>query len=176
MEIDSLMADLARIPGARIGRGPRHPSQPDATAGEKLREFLAEYPAVRTDPGYVEFLECYGGAYLENEDVSQIVDILGFTDASTQMYEMDGPIVDEDGFLLFAQCVYHIEVDGRLVDTQEYDFAFDVTGGRESGVYGLFSARAVRDNRFEWHSDDFLSWLAQLVRTGGRFPTPGTGS
>jgi hypothetical protein len=181
MQIDQLMDRFTGIPGARVGHGPRHPRHPDPSIAGQVDEFLDAYPALRADPGYVEFLERYGGASIENEKTGQIVDILGFTDASTDMIEMDGPIVDDNGFLVFAQCVYHLIEDGKLRDTQEHDFAFDTTGRRDPRVYHLYSAmsrltsapEAPRSQSpFEMSCDGFVDWLAMIVNRNGMLEPP----
>jgi hypothetical protein len=167
MDIDELAERFTAIAGARLGRGPRHPRQPDSALAEHINRFLDEYPFLRTDPGYVEFLEKYAGAYAENEDVSTIVDILGFSEVSTEMIEMEGPIINKEGYLIFAQCIYHIRDNGRLRDTQEHDFAFDATGDRKPGVYRLFSAFSQLGNEFEWQYPGFTEWFADLVSHDG---------
>ncbi|MEV4759057.1 hypothetical protein AB0J86_28725 [Micromonospora sp. NPDC049559] len=172
MDIDSVMDRFCRIPGARAGRGPRHPRDPDPAPAARLTEFLDTYPSLRSDRGYVAFLERYGGAAIEGGDDRPLVDVLGFSDASTGLLEMDGPVVDDDGFLLFAQYVHHRIEGGKLLDTEEQDFAFDTTGERKPGVYRLFSSRRVSDDDFDWYAEDFLSWLDRLVRQDGILPRP----
>lgn len=166
------MDRFCRIPGATAGRGPQHPSDPDPTSAPQLAKFLEMYPTLRSDQGYVAFLERYCGASIDGGDDRPLVDVLGFSDASTGLLEMDGPVVDDDNFLLFAQYVHHRIEDGKLIDTEEQDFAFDTTGARRPGVYRLFSSRRASDEHFEWHTEDFLSWLDRLARQDGILPSP----
>lgn len=170
--IDDLIARFEQIPGARVGRGLEHPTRPDASEAGRLEEFLSNYPFLRADSSYEEFLRKYGGAYVENEDVTQIIDILGFSNVSTDIIEMDGSIVNSDGYLLFAQCIYHIMSERGLKDTQEHDFAFDATGEREPGVYRLYGDSEQDLNEFEWQYDNFANWLAYLVAQDAKLSPP----
>lgn len=183
MEIDHLMERFAAIPGAQVGHGPAHPEHPDPQPGDEMEEFLRTYPALRRDEGYVTFLRRYAGAAIDDEERYLLVDLLGFTDASTAMSEMEGPVVDDQGFLLFAQVVRHVIEDGMLRDSQEYDYAFDATGDREPGVYWLFSATsrpesletATRTQGFLPAGEDFTGWLTRIVDTRGEIPPPAAG-
>jgi nucleoid-associated protein YejK len=172
MEIDDLVAELNLLPGSRIGHGPAHPSSPDRSLADPIHEFLDAYPALRRDEGYVEFQTRYAGASVENEEKTQIVDILGFSEASTGLLDMDGAVVDDEGFLVFAQCIYHTVADGKLVDMYEYDFAFNVSAGRTWGVYANHSTLRTQPTEFLRHADDFTSWLRELVTMGGRYQPP----
>ncbi|MEV4143728.1 hypothetical protein AB0J40_08670 [Amycolatopsis sp. NPDC049691] len=170
--IDALMARFEQIPGARVGRGIEHPASPDASEAGRLTEFLSSYRFLRADSSYEEFLMKYGGAYIENEEATQIIDILGFSDVSTDIIEMDGSIVSGDGYLVFAQCIYHIVSERGLEDTQEHDFAFDATGERKPGVYGLYGDSHQEHNEFEWRYDNFADWLADLVAQDAKLSPP----
>lgn len=172
MNIDEVVSRLEHIPGARAGRGPRHPESPALFLEDQLVQFLDTYPVLHHDAGYIEFLEKYAGAMIKNSDETQIVDLLGFSDVSTGMLEMDGPVVDENGFLLFAQCVFHIIVEGRLVDMYEYDFAFDASGGRRPGVYRCSTTLRSQGEPYLWYADGFCSWLVELVDQDGRYERP----
>jgi hypothetical protein len=172
MDIDELVTRFSRMPRARVGRGPLHPTSPDRSIAPRIGEFFRTYPTVARDGGYVEFQEKYAGASLEDPDKDQIDDIFGFTDASTDLMEMDGPIVDEDGFLVFAQCIFHVVSAGKLVDMYEYDFAFDTTGDRDGGVYRSHATLNTHGRPFERHTEDFCSWLNELVANEGRYPRP----
>lgn len=172
MEINEVIKHLEGIPGAMVGHGPRHPKDPDRSIEDQVEWFFDTYPTLRRDGGYVDFMEKYSGVLIKNLDETQIVDVLGFSDVSTGMLEMDGSVVDEDGFLLYAQCVYHTIVEGRLVNMYEYDFAFDISGERTPGVYRCSSTLRSQGEPYVWYSDGFCSWLAELARNGGRYERP----
>jgi hypothetical protein len=172
MGIEETVGRLERIPGAVVGRGPHHPVEPEPSLALPIAEFLDGYPDVRRDGGYVEFLEKYAGAMIKNDDETQIVDILGFSDASTEIMEMDGPIVDDNGFLLFAQGVFHIIADGKELDMYEHDFAFDASGDRRPGVYHSAATLRSQGQPFTWYADDFDAWLAELVEKRGQYGRP----
>lgn len=171
--LDEVIAQFERVPGARVGHGPRHLLEPNPESAPRLREFLDAYPALVADAGYVEFLEKYAGASIQNAALTQLIDLPGFSDASPDILEMDGPMVDDDGFLVVAQAVYHVDEDGRAVDTLQHDIAFDTTGRREPGLYHSFTSGEMLVPRFERQHHDFTSWLEALVKVGGWLSPPG---
>jgi len=170
--IDQLVERFSQIPGATVGQGPQHPEHPDKTISRRLSEFLSDYPFLHTDPHYVEFLEKYAGAYSEDEQATQLIEILGFFDPSIDIVEIEGSVIDRDGYLIFARCVYHIEDEKGLHDTQEHDFAFDASGKRKPGVYRHYSHFGSTDEGYEWMYTDFAAWLADLVTQDGRLRPP----
>ncbi|WP_146160468.1 hypothetical protein [Desmospora activa] len=170
MGIDDLFNQLGSIPGAKTGKGPRHPTQPANEIQKSIDDFLLSYPALRNDPGYVDFLEKYAGAYIENEDQTQIVDILGFSNVSTHIIDMEGPVVNEHGFLIFAQCIYSSIHDGKLTDSYEHDFAFSVTGAE--GIYWISTTLHTQNQPFIFYAENFLQWLRNLISAGGIFERP----
>jgi hypothetical protein len=155
IDLDELVERFRRLPGAKVGDGPGQP--------ERVERFLDEYPFLRTDLGYVAFLRRYSGASIESDDLAQLVDIFGFGDASTDIEEMDGPVLTGDGFLIFAQCVYRVLDGGVHTGTREHDFAFDSAEGGRPGVYRFAPGGAG----FAWYGDGFLAWLADLVERDG---------
>ena len=167
MGIAEVVARFVEIPGAVVGRGPAHSDSPDYGVGAEVGTFLDSYPALRRDRGYVEFLELYSGARIEPGDGSIAANILGFGDVSINMTELDAPVV-EDGFIVFAICVYHDHRDGQL-DSYEYDFAFDVSGDRKPGVYRCFAAAQALEEPMTWYVENFTEWLTGLVEKGGRY-------
>jgi len=137
-----------------------------------VEEFLSSYPRLRTDVGYVGFLMNYSGAVIEDAEGRQFVDIFGFSDVSSDIIEIEGDVVDEYGFLIFAQCMYHDIRDGVLIDSYEYDFAYNVGGSGEFGVYCGRSTLGSRDTSFQPYCGNFLSWLQDLVAVKGWFERP----
>jgi hypothetical protein len=167
MNVADIVYRFERIGGV-AGKGPRHPHEPEPAMQAAISDFLDTYPALRGDRGYIDFLETYAGGSLNTADM--FVDILGFGDASSNMLDFEGSVVDDDGFLMFAQCIYYVLRNGDLSGTYEHAFAFAVLGGRPSGVY-----RKVTDADFpeggpwEFYCEDFCQWLERLVDVGGRF-------
>jgi hypothetical protein len=125
------------------------------------------------DPGYVEFLLSYAGASLLDSSHYLFVDILGFTHASTHFFELahclevEGPVVEEDGFLIFATAVYHRGEQKGRPETIEFDFAFDVSGERPPVVYRYDAVTGHDPTPFHPVAADFVSWLADLVDRRG---------
>jgi hypothetical protein len=170
MNLDELMTAFAALPAAAVGQGPAGPS-----SAAELEEFLTTHSALTRDEGYVEFLRRFGGALIDDQPRALIVDVLGFSDASTSMMDMDGPIVDDDGFVVFAQVIQHVIEDGMLADTREHDFAFDATGRRDPVVYTLYGDRTnPARHGFRPSDPDFLTWLSRVVDARGMLPAPAT--
>jgi hypothetical protein len=171
--IDDAMSRFSAIRGSSVGHGPRHPADPDTEIAPRIERFLETYPALRDDASYVEFLEKYAGASIENDDFSQIVDILGFTEASTDIEEMDGPIVDSQGFLMVAEAVYHLREGARTTDTLQHAFAYDMTGGRPKGLYYSLVTTQHLEPAFTHEFENFEAWLDDLVAREGWLDPPG---
>lgn len=160
------------IEGAATGCGPRHPECQEKSVESRVRSFLGKYPLLRQDECYRDFLEIYAGAAIErDEDESDLVSILGFTEVSPDLEYFEGPAVSDDGFLVFAICVYYRRVEGRLY-MYEYDFAFDMSGARKPGIYKGVSADDLKLSEFTWYADDFCSWLDDLIEKGGVYERP----
>jgi hypothetical protein len=172
MSIDGVVERLSLIPGARVGHGPRHPQSPDAALGMRVAAFFDTYPALRRDGSYVEFQEKYAGALIEDPEQAQIVDIFGFDDAGTDILDMEGPVVNDDGFLVFAQCIFHTVREGKLLDTYEYDFAFNVNDDQDLAVYQSRATLRTLDEPFTRYIGGFLPWLEELVARSGRYERP----
>lgn len=172
--IDSAIARFAELPGASVGRGPRHPTEPDSSAASRIEEFLDTYPALLNDPEYVEFLEKYAGASVVNEAASQLVDVLGFTDASLDLEEdFDAAVVDEDGFLMVATAIYHLMDNGATTETLQHGFAYNVVDEGPFHLYQAYSSDARLGQEYTPAYSSFADWLEQLVAHEGWFDPPG---
>lgn len=172
MHVDDLVELLRTEVGAITGQGPKHPTHPNPELQEALDEFIQAYPSILEDEGYICFLKKYAGAYAENADATRIVDVFGFGGTATDIADPEALQVDENGYLVFAQCIYSEIADGKLVDSYEHDFAFSVTGDRPKGVYRASST--LRDPRqtFSFYVGDFCQWLQKLIEVRGRFERP----
>lgn len=172
MHVDDLVRLLEDQVGAVTGSGPEHPTQPIRELQSEVDRFISDYPPILSDQGYVKFLKKYAGAYLENADATQIIDIFGFGGTSTDIVDPEGSAADEDGFLIFAQCFYTEISDGKLIDSYEYDFAFSVRGDRPHGVYKAVSTLREPDPHFVYHVEDFCQWLQELIEVRGVLERP----
>ncbi|WP_225847553.1 hypothetical protein [Streptomyces sp. HPF1205] len=172
MDIDELVIALGALPGAEVGRGPWSQEEPDEEQRKEIEDFLSLYPRLRQDAGYVDFLKRYSGAVIADEKRGQYVDIFGFGEVSSHILEIEGDVVDEEGYLVFAQCMYHDIRDGALLDSFEYDFAYNVKERQEPGVYCCRSTLGDRSQPFVRYADDFSSWLGELVAARGWFRAP----
>lgn len=140
------------------------PSEPaDASILRQVGEFLARYPFVTRDEGYVAFLRHYAGAGLKSKTDMLSVDIFGFSEAVT-LHLLDGegePV--EDGLLTFADLLIPLEPGrGLFVKTRGCGFAFPAESDLRWGVYRLEEGQRV------WYCETFLGWLQRLVATKGR--------
>ncbi|MDG9700678.1 hypothetical protein [Streptomyces sp. DH37] len=166
------MKKLEESTGAVTGRGPDHPVRPDHGLRPAVEDFIDAYPFLRSDDVYVSFLARYAGAYAESEDGNQIIDVFGFGGPSTDILEMEGPVVDDEGFLIFAQCLYSDVSDGALVDSYEYDFAFSAREEKPRGVYCSGSTLRTHGQGFELYAENFHQWLLRIIEVNGRLGRP----
>ena len=134
-----------------------------------LEEFLATYPFLRGDQGYIEFLETYAGAWVMQPNNDLVVNIYGFNDVSTHLVEGEGPVVDNDGFLLFAECIVRIAPGDFTEGIMDQSFAFDATRSRKWGIYRS-SAIGENETDMAWYCDTFDEWLWALLEYKGRLP------
>ena len=168
VDLHSLMKRLAVSEHALLGTGPRHPVAPNPEIADEVERFLAQYPFLRQDQGYVDFLECYAGASFDCPDASLIVFIYGFLDQVTRHFTKDEPFVgsavdEERGFLVFAEMVFRPGKYRGVVDNVSYGYAFDMTETRRWGVYHDISSKDYTSSKYEWHCESFLQLLEELV-------------
>ncbi len=152
----TLMEQFAALDGAAVSCGPRHPTDPDQSIAGDVRDFLRRHSFLKADPGYVKFLQVYGGACILRPDGNGL-DISGFHEGMGLMLEDDGPPVYNDGWFTFS-------------------VAADIVEGRP--VYGQFDFRvepwAVYFRPAEGHLREpalcgtFEEWLAEVVSVSGR--------
>jgi len=172
MGIDNLIARFERLPGARVGFGPEHPKSPDRSLWPKVNAFFEAYPGLRRDHGYVEFMLKYAGASLADPQRTQLLDIFGFSGVTADILtDLDAPVVDEDGYLMFADATIHSGPDESR-DICTYSFAFNLQPDREWNVHVWISTLRTRDASYVPHTDSFESFLAEAVNRGGRFDRP----
>lgn len=172
MDIHKLMRGFANLRDANIGHGPKHPTQPNLALKQEIEAFLDQYPVLRQDQGYVEFLECYAGAWLDwqpSEDL--VIGLLGFDmDVTANIANPDeGHPVDENGYLMFCDGIVRIHEGVGRTGVIGQTFAFDATDKRKAGVYRSTSDRnGITD--YYWYCGSFLEWLTILLATKGNFP------
>ena len=166
-ELQSLIDTLAQWTTALIGRGWRHPQQPNLSIKEETINFLQDYPALQQDKSYVDFLEMYAAAMIDYPDGTLTISIFGFLDDISLHFTKDeGLIVDEDGFLMFCSTVVTIPTPNGT-ESIGLDYAFDVTGMRKPGIYQDIVDANHPSATFKWYAPNFLDWLYQLVNKKG---------
>lgn len=167
MNLTELMEQFRAIPGARVGTPtPSHVALPGVSAQEEIATFLATYLLLSRDTEYTHFLRTYGGASIFQSPT--FVDIWGFAEdeASTSMYEVEDPVVDEAGILMFALVVR----EDLPEPSQQISFGFPVTDAHAQGVYyGSSRTNFV----WKWYGPTFLAWLHDVVVHQGRLEEPG---
>jgi hypothetical protein len=164
MDIHSLIGKMASLDGADIGRGPRHPTDPDPELAAIVEKFFAEYPFLRKDQGYVDFIECYAGAFINSQENDLVIDIFGLSKVSTNLLYGEDDIIDEDGFL--GICGIAIGIDrGPGLDKEIIGggFSFDATQSRRPGIYRHLIVAPT-----EWYCEIFLELLDTLIEKRGR--------
>lgn len=175
LDIHTLMRRFSALPNARIGYGPRHPTQPNAALKKEIAIFLDQYSFLRQDQGYIDFLECYSGAssYLNSVTRHIVIDIFGFIrDLSTHLTQDTdlGPIVDDEGYFDFAGGMVAIkEPTGSPRVAILLGAAFDATGDRKWGIYRSKSETPDHTGIY-WYCETFLEWLNLVIETEGELP------
>ena len=158
MKIHERMAVFVESGYCTVGRGPKHPFLPDTSLLPVIASFLERYPFLLKDQGYVEFLQSYAGASIQRPNDEFLVDIYGFTRASTNMLELPGDMIDNHGFLMFAG-VYWTQETKTGHEFIELDFAFHAAGDKADGVYYLTPSL----DEYRWGFARFDHWLEALV-------------
>jgi hypothetical protein len=138
-----------------------------------LREHLEKYPFLKNHPDFVEFLDQYAGARLDQHESADAnwcyATIFGIGD--WEMREM-APPVDIEGFYEFALVTTGSSKRPASDDLQAV-FAFDGTGSRANSVYAkVHPVDQPEQASFAIFCPDFGEWLARFVRAGGRLLPP----
>jgi hypothetical protein len=164
MNIHSLIGKMASLEGAVIGRGPRRPINPDTDLAPVVEKLFVEYPFLRKDQGYVDFIECYAGAFIDSQEDDLVIDIFGLSEVSTNLLYGEDDIIDKDGFL--GICSIAIGIDrGPGLDKELIGggFSFDATQSRRPGIY-----RHLINAPVGWYCETFLELLDALIEKRGR--------
>jgi hypothetical protein len=178
MGIDELAAAFGDLPGALVSRGPRHPTRPQPSVADDLTWFFdKQYPALQSDPGYVEFMWKYAGLSRSDEGHHHLFYLYGFGPATADIiHDLDENLADEEEMFTFALCTVDGDIPERPLDSYTVDFGFDLTGRRRLGVYRLESTTQVPRTAWVWHANDFTSFLAEAVANGGVWSRPQFGA
>ena len=164
-DINILMKRLSSLGEGELGKGPRHPEEPNMSILPTVERFLKENSFLQKDKHYIQFLETYAGAGIQGENEEFVIDLFGFTDVSTNFYEQDEhSIVDEDGFLTFCGGYASLDSNNPIDFMIPQGFLFDATGERKWGIY-----RGSNEGHY-WYCETFVEWLNDLIHHGGKIP------
>jgi len=171
LDIHSLMQKFAELPNARVGQGPKRWPYPNPTLQKEIDDFLEQYPFLRRDQGYVDFLENYAGASADSSEEETpsadelVVDLFGFNDGiALHIVKDEGSIVSNKGFLCFCHTeVWNPELDPEFI--VETNYLFDATEKRPSGIY---RANSLNPEAVEWFGATFMEWLELLISKKGK--------
>jgi hypothetical protein len=152
-----------------VGRGPKHPVTPNLTLRSEIDGFFKEYPELAKDRGYVDFLERYSAATRWHEDDEFSVIIYGFSDFTINLLYPDESLISQEKFFRFAEVGTKIG-DRKFEDEINLDFAWDVSGKQQQGVYRRIVPWDVDPKLilYSWYCDNFLTWLDALITNKGR--------
>ena len=165
------MQRFAQLPNARVGQGPKLWPYPNPALQKEIDDFLNQYPFLRQDQGYVDFMEYYAGASIYPSDDDEavnddelVIDLFGFNDGiALHIVKDEGQIVGKDGFLCFCSTeTWDEKVDPDFII--ETEFLFDATQKRKPGIYLRSSVRPEA----EWFCETFLEWLELLIDKKGK--------
>ena len=156
-ELHTLMERFAALDGAKVGRGPKHPTAPDPAFAGQLEDFLRRHPFVRRNRSYLGFLECYGGASIVRRGGADFLDVSGFQGFGLDL-EDDAPPAYSRGWFTFSVFAEGDAPTAGSAVSGQFDFKV------ESWAVYLLKAGG---SRRELVCPDFLTWLEELVRHGG---------
>lgn len=171
MDVHALMREFAELDGAEVGQGPKHPIEPNLALTDVVTGFLKEHTFLKQDRGYVDFLECYAGAWVMWPNDDLVIDLFGFTEVSRNIANPDeGEVVDTDGFLVFCDGLVRLQDDLGFSTVLGQAFAFDATGKRKWGVYRYIIDDSGKTDKY-WYCETFLRMLEALIGTKGKLPS-----
>jgi len=143
--------------------GEPHPTAPAPVLQEEVVAFLQSHVFVQQDQDYVTFLETYAGATIFRGDTLYI-DIFGFSDVGLHITKEDSQIIDDDGWFCFCKICTYFGEGYQSLRFKEIDFAFDITGKRNWGIYRSI-ANSQRMPKLHWHCATFLELLQEIITT-----------
>ncbi len=169
MDLSELIKRFIALGYADVGYGPKHPRLSKPALQTEIDEFFQKNPILKTDQGYVDFLETYSAAQICWPDESLIVVIYGFSPDIMLVSQPDEPLIDKNNFFRFAEVI--VKTGNTKKDFVGLSYAFDITGNRPYGIYQqtLPYGADFKSVFYEWYCPSFNQWFKNLVETKGRF-------
>jgi hypothetical protein len=180
MELADLIAQLAALGPTQTGFGPKHPTAPQPQLQREIDAFFEQYPLLRRDQSYIDFLETYAAANVERPDESLSIYIYGFDSEMTTLYlpQPVESVIEQDGTFRFAEIALHLEPKrGNHIGI---GFTYDLTGTRPAGVYRFtrfpeaefdpsYFPQGVKFQSSEnsWYCGTFKEWLELVIQHTG---------
>ncbi len=169
MSIDEVLTALDKLPGAKVGYGPKHPLTPERVYGNVLLKHLEQYPFLYSHQDFVAFLERCAGAWINRDETpkSSWWHTTMFGIGEWEQAELADP-VDHAGFYVFATTNTGPSDDPALDDKQAA-YAFDATGTRPNVVFVNVSPTDHPESGcYRPYCPTFADWLRHLIESDGR--------
>lgn len=169
MNLEELVKKLSRIEYVEIGKGYKHSTSPNLALRDDCNKFFAEYPTLREDKDYVEFMEVYAGAIIDHPNEVIMVDIYGLlSDLTVNVLYPDESLIEKKKFFRFGEVAY-VPIDSKRKDGLSASFAFDLTDASS----GIYKRREIYQTDYktvpyEWYCASFIEWFEKLVMTSGK--------
>lgn len=167
MDLQALFRALRSLPNAQLSGLPKE------ELADLARSHVEQFPFLKRHPGFVQFLETCGGAFVgDPEDANNpayaFATLFGVGD-----FALDGaPEVDPDGFYVF--CVLELrDCSGLTGSSAEAglvtcSFALDATASRTEGVYAEVHSVSGGLGVYRRFSSSFGEWLQAFLQARGR--------
>lgn len=175
LEIDRRVDHLRTLGPVRIGKGPNHPTEPNAELVPYFRQLLTDFPFLAGIEDYTTFIARYGGLAIADFEHNIVLDIFGIAQVSTNILQYPASPIGPDGFFSFASGQFWPQGEGKMRDIITCVFLFDSTGSRRPGIHKQFlipgppPPAPIQFRRTEprWCWPSFLVWLDWLVLNRG---------
>ncbi len=159
LDLHELMKEISAIPGARFGRGPLHPTEPDRKLVDDLIIYLDCYKFLRTKREYVRFLEAYAGMHIFSPQGSHPITYLEVFGLG--LFAEEEELVGPEGFCAFSQW-YDDELEFGIT------VYFFPTSPDEEWVYRKHFEKSDKvGGPMERAYSGFFEWLAAVVARKG---------
>lgn len=168
MKLQETVQKLSMLEYALVHGGPRHPKYPHPSFAGQIAQVFEEYPQLKKDGDFTDFLEMYVGAIILYPDNSVQAAINGVWDYTAHLLEPE--VLEQGKYLRFATIIFEPPAKDKLTGVS---FAFDLSHDvlsvyRTANVKDEMAQFGVRRTPHEYYCDTFIEWLEKLVEAKGR--------